>query len=68
MTLSEFYTKLAYHDWYYQYSDDHGVWRRGQDAYDRLVDLSKQSPEHKKLFEDYAAYVFSGNPKPEVPA
>lgn len=64
MTLSEFYTKLGYHDWFYQYSDDHRVWRNGQDNYDRLVEISKESPEHRQLFEDYAAYVFSEKPKP----
>lgn len=68
MTLSEFYTELGYHDWYYEYSDDHGVWRRGREDYGRLVSIAKESPEHQKLFEDYSAYVFTGTPKPEVPA
>ena len=67
MTLKEFYTKLGYHDWYYQYSDDHRVWRRGQDSYDYLQMMAKESPEHTKLFEEYASYVFSQTAKPECP-
>ena len=68
MTLNEFYTKLGFHDWYYQYSDDHRVWRNGQDNWDRLNEVAKESPEHWALFEAYASHVFSQTPKPERPA
>ena len=68
MTLNEFYTKLGYHDWYYQYSDDHRVWRNGQENFETLKMVSRESPEHTKLFEDYVQYVFCDAPKPEVPA
>ena len=27
---------LARHDWYYQYSDDHSVWKRGQREHDAI--------------------------------
>tara|TARA_B100000131_G_scaffold263311_1_gene260088 strand:+ start:948 stop:1298 length:351 start_codon:yes stop_codon:yes gene_type:complete len=36
MNRSEFGSKLKTHDWYYAYSDDHSVWRRGRDASARL--------------------------------
>lgn len=29
--LAELAKKLQYHDWYYNYSDDHSVWRRGEE-------------------------------------
>ena len=32
MERAEFGTKLRQHDWYYGYSDDYSVWRRGQQA------------------------------------
>jgi hypothetical protein len=40
---SEFAQKIKSHDWYYGYSDDHSVWRRGQAAKRVLLDM------HKKL-------------------
>jgi len=27
---------LCWHDWHYQYSDDHRVWQRGQREYDAI--------------------------------
>ena len=36
MERSEFGSKLKTHDWYYGYSDDHSVWKRGQAASARL--------------------------------
>lgn len=36
MTLEEFEKALQYHDWYYEYSDDHSVWRRGLDRQRQL--------------------------------
>lgn len=65
--LDEFYTKLGYHDWYYQYSDDHRVWRNGQANYDTLKMIAKESPEHQKLFEDFANYIFRDGDKPAKP-
>jgi len=34
--LEMFEDMCATHDWYYQYSDDHSVYRKGADAEDRL--------------------------------
>ena len=36
MERAEFGSKLKTHDWYYAYSDDHRVWRRGNEASGRL--------------------------------
>lgn len=30
---------LKWHDWYYEFSDDIGVWRRGQGNYERILNL-----------------------------
>ena len=32
---------LKSHDWYYDYSDDHSVWRRGNEAHSRLRGIQK---------------------------
>jgi hypothetical protein len=34
------------HDWYYEYSDDHTVWKKGRAAYDVLV--RKYATMHKR--------------------
>ena len=48
--LKSFYTMLKRHDWYYDYSDDHRVWKEGRENYDRLHTISRESTEHKKLW------------------
>lgn len=74
MTLNDFYTELERHDWYYHFSDDHGVWCRGVAESNRLQEIAKESPEHTKLMNDFGEHYFSGEsfgkpkaPKPERP-
>lgn len=68
MTLKEFYVQLGSHDWYYQYSDDYGVYLRGQDNNERLARIAKESPEHQELYKKYSSYIHSKTTKPECPA
>ena len=37
---------LQFHDWYYNYSDDHSVWARGQRAHDAI------SEEQRRLIHE----------------
>ena len=74
MTLREFYDLLKKHDWYYDMSEDPKVVLTGRINRQKLIKLSRQSPEHEKLFEEYRAYMFSGPawytapaPKPKRP-
>lgn len=74
MELGEYYDELEKHDWFYDYSDDHSVWRRGQAARNKLSSIASQSPEHKALWDGFNKHVFSGPnwgtekaPKPEKP-
>lgn len=46
--LQEFEKLLKNHDWYYEYSDDHRVWRNGCNEFDALV---KMRNELKKEFD-----------------
>ena len=41
MERAEFGKKVKYHDWYYGYSDDYGVWSRGNAAHNRLAAARK---------------------------
>lgn len=38
-SMIEYKKLLASHDWYYMYSDDHSVYRRGEAAQNRLVSM-----------------------------
>lgn len=40
--LAQLKSALAGHDWYYGYSDDYSVYRRGQEQANRINDLRRQ--------------------------
>lgn len=74
-TLQEFYDKLERADWFYEMSDDHSVWHRGSAEFGGLEAISKESPEHKALYDGFHKHYYSGKPwntekvsKPERPA
>lgn len=52
MDLETYKKRLKAHDWYYQYSDDHSVWRAGSSEHNILWSIAKQSPEHLKAYQD----------------
>ena len=62
VSLTEYWDMLNCHDWYYDFSDDHRVWRAGQENMQKLRLLSQQSPEHGKLLSDFNKHYFSGDP------
>lgn len=39
--LSKFQNALQFHDWFFDFSDDHSVWTRGRDARKALVAMAK---------------------------
>lgn len=59
-SLDEFETMCKQHDWYYNYSDDHNVWRRGVASDHKLhqakVWLEKRGlqKEVKKIYDKYS--------------
>jgi hypothetical protein len=59
MDLAAFDKELARHDWFFDYSDDHSVWRRGRDHLDLIHATAKLSPEHNELFAEYARAAFN---------
>ena len=73
-TLREYYGILNSHDWYYSFSDDYTVYRKGRDAQIKIEGMAEQSEEHKKLYSGFKNHYFSGPawgsdkaPLPEVP-
>lgn len=58
-SLSDYYSQLEQFDWFYAMSDDNSVWRRGSAKNAELLETAKESPEHKKLYDDYKAHMWS---------
>jgi hypothetical protein len=55
MTLEEYKKELQQHDWYYEFSDDHGVWQRGERASARLSRIAREGNEEFKKAYRYAS-------------
>ena len=53
MSEDDYLKLLKAHDWTYQYSDDHGVWRKGSQAAQNLVNLANNDAKLKSLYTDY---------------
>ena len=57
MELEEYKQQLRKHDWYYYYSDDHGVWSRGESEANRMRSIANQSDDHKRAYNaEHAAH------------
>jgi uncharacterized protein YggL (DUF469 family) len=54
ISLEDFNTVLARHDWYYQFSDDARVWRSGQNVSDFINEVIQcNGLEYKDLCWKY---------------
>ena len=56
MNLGEYYDECAAHDWWHEMSDDNSVFERGAARHRRLESISRQSPEHKKVWHQTMLY------------
>jgi len=54
MTIKEYKDLLDHHDWYYEYSDDHSVWKAGCANESRLIQIAEGKPKWMELFVHYA--------------
>ena len=51
---------LCRHDWYFQFSDDFSVWKRGAAAESQIKALARQSERFQAVYDAHLAYYFSG--------
>lgn len=65
--LREFHEMLRRHDWWYMMSDDHSVWQRGSSAESRLISISKESDDHRELWDSWRHHKIDGGPEPSQP-
>lgn len=73
-SLQTFWDMLESFDWYFEFTDDHEVWKAGHDAQARLDAIATQSKKHATLYEKFRQHKFSGGefniaqkPKPKRP-
>lgn len=60
ITLPDYWHRLHFAEWLYDYSDDPGMWRQGRDEIRELEALALNSPEHRALFDAFRAWAHSG--------
>jgi len=64
--IREYFKQLRYHDWYYNYSDDHRVWKAGSANYDLIRDKSKENVTYKRMYNEFAKWMVSKRELPTV--
>ena len=68
MTLQEYWDLLDKYDWYFNYSDDYTVWKKGSEQGKKISALAKGSNERSELLLGFRAHYFNGKDKPARPA
>lgn len=56
MTAKDFYNLCANFDPYYDYSDDHSVWRKYNDMHSLIRSVRADHPEYAALFSAWCDY------------
>lgn len=51
--LENYIDKLKYHDWYYEYSDDHRCWVKGMDERRELLLLRGELDPDYKVWNEH---------------
>lgn len=68
MTLGEYWDLLSKHDWTFDMSDDHSVWKRGQAEKTTLQAIARYSDAHQDLYDQWHRFVWKSDiPKPSRP-
>ncbi len=66
--LGDFWDMLNRFDWHFEHSDDHRVWKAGNENYKRLGQIAQQSEEHQNLFLRFSSAINKAEPRPKRPA
>lgn len=45
---------LRSHDWFYDYSDDHSVWKRGREQRNKLEAMAMRLDPERSIWRQYA--------------
>lgn len=52
--LEKYIHALKYHDWFFEWSDDHRVWKAGMNSLDRLREQRKKLDPDWKIWNEHA--------------
>lgn len=66
MTIQEFHQLCSRHDWNYQYSDDHSVWKRSQGIAATLSQAASADPACALLLKSWRLFRNGKGPRPEL--
>ncbi|CAM0016776.1 hypothetical protein MYOV011v1_p0279 [Vibrio phage 6E35.1a] len=58
--LHQFFHDCSKFDWYYNYSDDHRVWTRGERESKALQARSRANSVTTAIYEAWSKYMFTG--------
>ena len=64
--IREYFKQLRYNDWYYNYSDDHRVWKAGSANYDLIRDKSKENVTYKRMYNEFTKWMNSERELPVI--
>jgi len=59
-SLEQFWNVLSIFDWYFQFSDDFSVWKRGAEIEKAVLEMAKQTEIHQQLYDTFHIHSFSG--------
>jgi hypothetical protein len=61
--LHAFIDRLTSHDWWYDFTDDHQVWKAGFNEWNAITTLANQQPLFNRILRTYALHRNNfGNP------
>lgn len=63
--FNDYVETLDHHDWYYSYSDDHSVWRRGNETHKNIVGMTKSHPVYQEVYSAFSTYAFTSDKSSE---
>lgn len=52
--LDAYVSLLRSHDWFYDYTDDHNVWKRGREQRNRLEGMAMRLDPNRTIWKQYA--------------
>ena len=53
LTVEEYSKVLEEHDWYFSYSDDHRVWKKGHDQSTYINKVAEQDPALREVLQQF---------------
>ena len=66
MNIEQFFKEASQHDWFYDYSDDHRVWREGSDNQQRLYNIAEGNETKMQIMSAFRSYVRGNRERPTL--